>query len=385
MADDRRFQDAGRWIAPDLLFEDGSCRPNRALHVRNGAVVRIAGRADVPESAEIEAIPGIVAPGFVDLQVNGGGGALVNATPPPEALARIAAAHRAFGTVALLPTVITDTYDVREAAVSAAIEVFGEPGIAGLHIEGPHLSVARKGTHDPRHIAPFDDQTLALVTRLRNAGVPVMVTIAAEAITPRDVAAMSDIGAVVSLGHSNARAADVAPLIEAGLRAATHLFNAMSPLTSRELGVVGAVLDSELYAGIICDGIHVDDRAVAIACRARPRRDRMMLVSDAMPTVGGPDSFTLYDQTITLTNGRLKNSDGGLAGAHVTQAEGVHRLAKVVGLGVDAALSMAITHPAQAMRLDGLAEVAGRSLSDLVCLSDDGRFLGALDDVIAAR
>ena len=379
MAEGGPFADAGHWILPEALFEGGRLRRGRAVYLEGGRVLRTADAAEIGTGAPRAEMAGVLSPGFVDLQVNGGGGRLVNTTPTPEAMIEIAAAHRRFGTVAILPTVITDTDAVLDAAAEAAVQALGAPGIAGLHIEGPHLSVARKGTHDAAHVRPFAPATLRRVRRLRDAGVPVMITVAAEAISPADVAALAEMGAVVSIGHSDARAEDVEPLIGAGLRAATHLFNAMSPLTSREPGVVGAVIDSELYAGIICDGIHVDDRAVAIACRARPRPDRMMLVSDAMPTVGGPDRFRLYDDDIALSDGRLVNREGGLAGAHVTQAEGVLRLAQVVGLGLEAALAMAITHPAEAMRLPELAAVEGRLASDLICLAPDGAFLGTPD------
>lgn len=373
---------AEHWIAPELLFAEGRLQPGQALHLRDGHVITVcpvaeAGRAPVPLS-------GIVTPGFVDLQVNGGGGVLLNQTPTVEGMAAIAAAHRLFGTVAILPTLITDAPDVLDLTADAALAARGQKGIAGLHIEGPHISIPRRGTHAERFVRPLDDRTIAVVRRLRQGAVPTMITLAPEAVAPGQIAALVAMGAVVSIGHSDTTAEGVRAALAEGASCFTHLFNAMSPLLHRSPGVVGAALNSSVPAGIICDGIHVADELVGLAIRARPAPDLMFLVSDAMPTVGGPDHFRLYDMDLHLEGGRLVNSEGSLAGAHVTMAESVARLVAVVGVDPAQALRMAVTIPALVMGLPGLAQVAGRASDDLLVLNGRARFRAALPEVIGA-
>jgi N-acetylglucosamine-6-phosphate deacetylase len=296
----------------------------------------------------------------------------------------IAAAHRRFGTVALMPTVITDAAAVLERAVEAALQARGDAGIAGLHIEGPHIDPARKGTHAPEHVRPFEPRTLEHVRRLRAAGVAVMVTLAPEAVTAAQIAALAATGAVVSLGHTDATAEATRAALAAGASCFTHLFNAMSPMLNRAPGVTGAAINSTAHAGIICDGIHVADEMVGLALRARPLPDRMFLVSDAMATVGGPDSFTLYGRTIRLRDGRLVNAEGSLAGAHTTMAASLQRLIRVVGVAPDAALRMATSIPAAVAGQPGLGGLDGRLAEDLVILDADWALTGSCAEVLAA-
>jgi N-acetylglucosamine-6-phosphate deacetylase len=298
-------------------------------------------------------------------------------------MAAIAAAHRRLGTAAILPTLITDAPDVLDRATDAAIAARGQKGIAGLHLEGPHIALARRGTHAAAHVRPLDDHTIALVRRLRAAGVRVLVTLAPEACAPGQIATLAATGAIVSIGHSDATAAEVRAALAEGASCFTHLFNAMSPLLHRAPGVVGAALNSHVPAGIICDGIHVEDDLVGLAIRARPAPDLMFLVSDAMPTVGGPDRFRLYDMEIRVDQGRLVNPEGSLAGAHTTMAESVARLVAAVGLPAETALRMAITIPARVIGAPELAQIAGRPLDEIVLLDPEARFTGLLSDIAA--
>ncbi len=354
------------WIAPKHVFDGQRVLSGHAVRVVDDIVVDL-------DKAPKEAlqINGCVTPGFVDLQVNGGGGVMLNTTPTREGMASIASAHRRFGTVAIMPTVITDTAGVLDRAAEAAIAAKDDEGIIGLHIEGPHISVARRGTHNDANIRDMDIRTMDVVARLRRLDIPVMITLAPEAASEAQITALADMGAVVSIGHTDASANDVEAAIAAGASCATHLFNAMSPMTGRAPGAVGAIINSGIHAGIICDGHHVDDRMIRLALRARPADDLMFLVSDAMATVGGPDHFELYGQSVRLTQGRLINAEGNLAGAHVTQAAGVARLVHHVGIPLDQALRMAVTVPAQVMAQDRLSQIVGRHSRDLVVLSDD--------------
>lgn len=347
------------WLFPEAGIFDGrnlldgySVRPS-------GAGIEIAPSRDI----SARSVRGVVTPGFIDIQVNGGGGVLLNGDPTPEGIARIVAAHRRFGTGALMPTLITDTAEIAEAAAGAALATFGRNGVFGLHLEGPHIALSRRGTHRADLVRPFDAQTLALVTRLRAADCPVLVTLAPEAVESGDVAALVATGARVSLGHSDADAARIRAALAEGASGFTHLFNAMSPLQGRAPGMVGTALASDAYVSMILDGIHVDPEMLALAIRARGRDDRSILISDAMPTVGGPPRFELQGQTIALAGGRLVNADGNLAGAHATMAEGVRRAIRDLRLPLETALRMAITHPADFL---GIGVELGRSPSGVM-------------------
>tara|TARA_R110002051_G_scaffold137753_2_gene210260 strand:- start:12391 stop:13500 length:1110 start_codon:yes stop_codon:yes gene_type:complete len=365
-----------QWILPDAVFDGARLHSDMGVLTDGSHILDLA--YDIPKDAIARRETGIISPGFVDLQVNGGGGILLNQTPTSAGMQAIAKAHRRFGTVAILPTVITDKPYILAQVVEAAIATHGAQGIAGLHIEGPHISVARRGTHAAEFIRPLDDGTIAHVARLRSAGIAVMITVAPEAATPVQIGQLCALGAVVSLGHSDSTSETTNQFLAAGATCFTHLFNAMSQMKNRAPGVVGAAINSDAYAGFICDGIHVADEMLRLALRARPIVDRMFLVSDAMPTVGGPDSFKIYGQTISLHDGQLRNQEGSLAGAHVTQLEGVARLVGKIGIAPEAALRMAITVPARLMGLDHLATLKGRALDDVLLLDapfETARFL----------
>ena len=356
------------WLCPDRLFDGQSVLGGQALGLSQGRTTQIRAQSALPADARRLPLSGTLAPGFLDLQVNGGGDAFLNATPSAAAMATMAAAHRRFGTVAILPTVITDAPEVLTAAVEAALSAKGQPGLLGLHIEGPHLSLTRRGTHSAQWVRPFEPATLSHVKRLRAAGIFVKITVAPEAMSTGQIAALVGTGAVVSIGHSDATAEATRAALAEGATCFTHLFNAMSPMQNRAAGVTGACINSTAYAGIICDGHHVADEMVGLAIRARPVPDRMFLVSDSMSTVGGSDRFVLYGQEVRLIGGRLVNSEGSLAGAHVTMAEGVQRLISVVGIPPEQALTMAISTPAHLAQQPALASPVARDLADLVLL-----------------
>ena len=368
------------WVAPEYLFNGQEVMCEQAVRIVDGRITEIA---KTPGSAV--RIKGCLTPGFVDLQVNGGGGVMLNTTPTRSGMADIAAAHRTFGTVAVMPTVITDHWAVLEQAADAAVAAKGDDGIIGLHIEGPHISVARRGTHNASHIRTMDDRTLNVVAGLRRHDIAVMITVAPEATTHDQIAALAQMGAVVSIGHTDATCEDTEAAISAGASCATHLFNAMSPMVGRAPGAVGAVINSHVWSSIICDGFHVDDRMIKLALRARPDDSLMFLVSDAMATVGGPAQFDLYAQNVHLEKGRLINVEGKLAGAHVTQAEGVARLVHKIKISLAQALRMAITVPARIVGKANLAQVIDRPVCDILVLSNDLTVAGTLGQTQSAK
>jgi len=371
--------DAPLWLCPDLVFDGQALQAGLAVGIAGDVVTGLRPASEV----QAHRVAGVITPGYVDLQVNGGGGVLLNNHATPEAMAVIAAALRRFGTVAILPTVITDAPEVLAQAVDAVLAAKAMPGILGLHVEGPHISLARRGTHAAEFVRPLDDVTMAHVKRLRDAGVAVMITLAPEAVQRGQVAQLVALGAIVSIGHSDATEADVQAMLAEGASCFTHLFNAMSPMQGRAPGVTGAAINSTAACGFICDGHHVADAMLGLAIRARPQPDRMFLVSDCMSTVGGADSFVLYGQDIQVQGGRLVNAEGSLAGAHVTMAESVARLITVLGIAPEQALRMAISVPAAVIGAQALAQIIGRRAEDLLVLGADWLPVATCAEVLA--
>jgi len=368
-----------RWISFDNVFDGDKLHANGCVEIVSGSINELS---TTNKTKAEHHISGLLTPGYIDLQVNGGGGVLLNTTPTQKGMQLIADAHRTFGTTAVMPTVITDHPDVLDRAADAAIKARSYRGIVGLHIEGPHISVERRGIHAVEYIRPLDTRTLNVVERLRAEHVVVMITLAPEAATPEQVAQLTAMQAIVSIGHTNSTAKKINETIAAGASCATHLFNAMSPMTGRAPGAVGAVINSDCYAGIICDGHHVSDEMIGLAIRARPKSDRVFVVSDAMMTVGGPDQFDLYGKTIKLNNGRLINVEGSLAGAHITQAQGVKRLVENAGINLVDALKMATAVPASCIGVPELGKLLGQSVDDAIVLGKDLTLKASLDTIL---
>ena len=359
-------------IAPRLAWSGGILAEGLVVEVEGGAVARVRPAAgETPDAA-----PHLLMPAPTDLQVNGGGGVLLNDEPTAGGMRAIAAAHRARGTGRLLPTLISDAPEVMEAAVEAAIACAGADGVEGLHLEGPHIAPARRGAHDAAHIRPLDGRTMAALRRLRAAGVPVLLTLAPERVDPAALGEVAAMGVVVSAGHSEATAEEARAAFAAGVAGVTHLFNAMPPMLSRAPGLVGAAIGSQAWCGIIADGHHVAWEMLALAIRARPRQGRTVLVSDAMPSVGGPDRFALGGREVRLEDGRLTDEAGTLAGAHLDMLTAVANLHHHAGVPLASAVAMATDAPRAAMRLPPLALAPGTALADLAALGEDLRPAG---------
>ena len=351
-------------IAPDLLWRDGALRRGQGVRLEAGTIASVGPLGGTPDLT-----PHLLMPGPTDLQVNGGGGTMLNSDPTPEGLARIVAAHRALGTGEIMATVITDAPEVMEAAAEAVIAA-RLPGLLGLHIEGPHIAPERRGTHAPEHVRPLDRRTLRLAKRLRGAGVPVMLTLAPERSDPALMRRLAAAGVVLSAGHSAATAEEMRSALENGVSCVTHLYNAMPPMTGRAPGLLGAAILSNAFAGLIADGIHVSWDMIRIALAARPP-GRTFAVSDAMATVGGPDRFTLYGRSIELRGGALVNSEGNLAGAHLDMRTALANLHRRAGLSLAAAVAMTTDIPRAAMRLPPHEIAAGVETSRLLALDAD--------------
>lgn len=364
-------------IAGARIF-DGQAWHNRcAVIVRDGVVERIEAGGEVPAGMTvIELDGGMIAPGFVDLQVNGGGGVMLNDAPSVEAIRTICAAHARFGTTALLPTLITDTPELTAAAVAAGADAAREkvPGFLGLHLEGPHLSHSRKGAHDPALIRPMTDADEAALIAARGKMPVLLTTIAPESVDQTRVSRLKQADVVVSLGHTDSDYQTAQSFAQAGATMVTHLFNAMSQIGNREPGVVGAAVDSHmLYAGLIADGIHVHPAAMKIALKAKKGDGKIFLVTDAMATIGTDmKSFTLNGRLIKRENGSLRLEDGTLAGADLDMISAVRFMHKIIGLELEEALKMASLYPAEVVGQDGrLGRLITGSAANIVHLSND--------------
>lgn len=341
------------------IFDGTSLHSDAALLLHSDGAVEIVNRNNLPEGfAKCMLDGGIIAPGFVDLQVNGGGGVMFNDAQTVETLHVMAEAHATTGTAALLPTLITDTPERTRAAIDAVTRAIDEklPGIIGIHLEGPHLSVARKGAHDVNLIRPMTDVDTEVFLAAADQLANVMLTVAPENVRDDQISQLSAAGVIVSLGHTNASYERCMSAFDAGACCATHLFNAMSQLNSREPGLVGAVLThGAVSAGLIADTIHVHPATMRAALAAKTANEsgsgQIFLVTDAMAT-GGCDiqEFTLNGRMIKREQGRLTLADGTLAGADLDFGQAISVLVNQVGRTVQDAIAMATAVPAGLLR-----------------------------------
>lgn len=359
------------------IFDGEGWHEEAALIVAYGEVEAVVPAASIPAGVKrIEADGSMLAPGFVDLQVNGGGGVMLNDHPDIASIETICAAHAPFGTTALLPTLITDTPEITAAAMEAGRQAVAKkvPGFLGLHLEGPHLSLTRKGAHDPKLIRKMEDADLKALVAAVGAMPVLLTTVAPESVGLEQVEALAKAGVIVSLGHTDTSHATAIAYAKAGATMATHLFNAMSPLGSREPGLVGAALDTgTLFAGLIADGIHVDPAVMAIALRAKRGPGKIFLVTDAMATIGTHmSSFTLNGRTVYRKDGSLRLADGTLAGADLDMISAVRFMHRTIGLDLGEALRMASLYPAEAVgRSQRLGRLAKGARANIVALTGD--------------
>ena len=365
-----------RAITGARIFDGETWHDRMALVVSDGMVEGLIA-ADSPTDAErVPANGAWLVPGFIDLQVNGGGGALLNETPDLDAIRTMCAAFAQFGTTALLPTLITDTPAVQEKAFAAGAEAarLGVPGFLGMHIEGPHLAVSRKGAHDPLLIRPMDAEDEARLIACRRALPNLIVTVAAETVGPEQISRLAAAGITVSIGHSDGTYAQVSAAVEAGASMVTHLFNAQSQIGNREPGVVGSALDlGGISAGLIADGIHVHPASIAIALRAKRGPGQIFLVTDAMSITGTDwESFELTGQTVYRKDGALRLANGTLAGADLTMIDAVAFMHRTIGVPLDEVLRMASLYPAKALGIDAThGHLMRGARADFTVLSPD--------------
>ncbi len=354
-------------IAAPQLFDGTAMRGPATVRISNGRIESVSFEEQkAPASTKLPADT-ILAPGFIDIQVNGGGGVLLNDQPTVAGVRRIVEAHRGGGTTGCLPTLITDRSGVIEQLAAVAQGCLQIPGVLGFHLEGPALNRSRKGIHPESEIRVPSERDLAAIKSFGICGRSV-VTLAPECVPASLIEEIIAAGLRVSAGHSEVTAAEMELAVDRGVSGVTHLFNAMSQLKAREPGLVGAALqDDRLFAGIICDGVHVDRTGLRVAFRCKGR-DRLMLITDAMPLIGTrTNEFVLHGTRITLHENRLTGPDGTLAGAHLTMIEAVRNAVALLGISLVDALVMASRTPARFLGLDAeFGRIAPGYRADLV-------------------
>jgi len=359
-------------LVADHVFDGAAVRENTAVVIDGSRIADLVPASKLSTGISVRNLPAgtWLAPGFIDLQVNGGGDVLFNDEPTAEGALRIAAAHRKFGTTSLLPTLITDSPEKMRLAFETANTVAGrEPAILGVHLEGPYLSPEKPGVHDVRHIRPPSSDDLAMLTAPREGSL--LVTLAPEVVPPGFVAKLAAAGVRVSLGHSMATYRQTCAAMAEGLTGFTHLFNAMRPLASREPGPIARALESsDAWCGLIVDGVHVDPAMLRLALRGL---GRPMLVTDAMPPVGGcRGSFSLCGQKITVREQSCVTEQSTLAGTALDMATAVKNCVRLLAVSLPEALRFASANPAAFLGLDKmLGTLAPGYRADLVAFHPD--------------
>lgn len=378
---------AGEALLADRIFDGYRMHRQSAVLVENGRISGVAPQANLPEGYRCKTLPfgALLVPGFIDVQVNGGGGVLLNDQPTADGMRAIARAHRQFGTTGCLPTLITDTREAVQAAIAAARTAAGHDGILGLHLEGPFINPARAGIHPPERIATAALADLEWLREFSACGAP-LITLAPECVPEGFIKALASAGIVVAAGHTEASFTVMDRAIAEGLRGVTHLHNAMSPMLAREPGVVGAAFShARLFTSLIVDGIHVD-AAVVRASFAAVGAERILLITDAMPTIGTTlDEFKLMGRSIKLRNGRLTSEAGTLAGAHLDMACAVRTAVECAAVPLEDALRCASLTPARFLGLDPeRGTLLPGAHADIVALDSDLRVLNTWVAGVAA-
>ena len=356
------------------IFDGNSFLYDQAVVIESDQIIKVVPLKGLDDGIEtIDLNGGVLAPGFIDLQVNGGGGAFFTNDTSVSGLQTMLDGHRPTGTTSMLPTMISDTREVHQSGVKAIADAVeqGMKGILGVHIEGPFFAMAKRGAHNKIYIRTMDSDDLEWITNIE--GFKVLVTLAPEKTQPGQIKALSDAGVVVCAGHTNGEYEDVVRGINEGLTGFTHLYNAMSPQSGREPGVVGAALESDnTWCGIIADNHHVHVGSIKVALAAKPQ-GKLYLVSDAMSTVGSEKkSFTIYGEEIFEKGGALVNAEGRLAGSAIGMIDAVRITHKDVGVSLEEALRMSSLYPAEFMQLEGeLGRVKHGYRADLVHFSEE--------------
>ena len=335
------------------IFSDHKLLDNKALLIDGENIIGIVAKNDIPDNIKIQQLNGgILSPGFIDLQVNGGGGKLFNNSSDKESLDEIIKAHQHFGTTSIMPTVISDSLNVLQRCTSTiSNEINNNKSLLGVHIEGPFFNVKYRGVHQKQYINTINNDYLNLFESLQ--GHPVMLTLAPECISIKQLKHLKSLGFKILAGHTDASYDQLEEAIKYGLDGFTHLFNAMGQISAREPGVVGSALNfNNTAASIIVDLHHVHPSLIEMSYKQKPK-GKLFFVSDSMATINhGEPSFELYDEVVSESNGRLINSEGKLAGSSITQIDAIKNAYTSCNITLSDAIAMATSYPAEYLGVD---------------------------------
>jgi N-acetylglucosamine-6-phosphate deacetylase len=373
-----------RALVNGRVFDGQQLQTGLTVILEGGKVSAMLPHSNIPASVtEHHDLKGrILAPGLVDIQVNGGGGLMFNDAPTLDTIRVMAAAHRRYGTTGFLPTLISTDSETMERAIDAVRQAIAQsvPGVLGIHLEGPHLSPEKRGIHHAERFCPIDETAFRLLTSLKAART--LVTLAPESSNLKTISRLAGQGVIVFGGHSDATYEQTVEALGAGMRGFTHLFNAMSPLQSRAPGMVGAALqDRESWCGLIADGAHVHPATFDVAVKAK-RKGYSILVTDAMASVGSDQkSFTFDGLDIDVSNGSCRLASGALAGSDLDMITAVRNAARFAGLSPFEALRMASTYPAHALGLEKqLGYIRVGYKASFIEIDDDLKLFGSWVD-----
>ena len=346
------------------IYTGSDVLTDHAVVVENGLIKQVCPVAELPDGVEVRDLDGAnLSPGFIDLQLNGCGGVMLNDEITAETMQIMHRANLKSGCTSFLPTLITSSDEDMRAVITAAREYHNQyqNQSLGLHLEGPYLNVAKKGIHSVDHIRKSDSEMIDLICE--NRDLVAKVTLAPELNDPEHIERLHKAGVVVSIGHTNATYAEARKGFESGITFATHLFNAMTPMVGREPGVVGAIYDTpEVYAGIIADGFHVDYANIRIAHKIKG--EKLVLVTDATAPAGADmEYFIFVGKKVYYRDGKCVDENGTLGGSALTMIEAVQNTVEHAGIALDEALRMATLYPATAM---GVEDKLGRIKKGMV-------------------
>ena len=362
------------------IFTGEQWLDNHAVIIEGETISEICAIDNLPTGVthKIDLLGERLIPGLIDTQVNGGGGVLFNDAPTVATLRSMGEAHRKFGTTGFYPTLISDDLDVVEKAIAAVAQAMEAklPGVLGIHLEGPFLNPERKGVHNSTKFKIIDEAAFELLTSLKVG--KTLITIAPELTTPEMISRFVKAGVIVAAGHTAATYEQTKLALSAGLSSFTHLYNAMTPLSSREPGVVGAALENNnAWCGIIVDGLHVHPASLKVAHQAKAR-GKMVLVTDAMPSVGATQKdFMLNGELIRCDNGKLTTATGTLAGSDLDMLRAVKNAIELIGLDTDEAIKMASTYPAAMMGESKLGAIKPGYTASMILIDDNYQIIGS--------
>ncbi|CAK1728088.1 N-acetylglucosamine-6-phosphate deacetylase [Vibrio crassostreae] len=335
------------------IYTGSDVLTDHAVVIENELIKKVCPISELPEGIEVRDLDGAnLSPGFIDLQLNGCGGVMLNDEITAETMQIMHKANLKSGCTSFLPTLITSSDEDMRAVITAAREYHNQyqNQSLGLHLEGPYLNVAKKGIHSVDHIRKSDNEMIELICD--NSDLVAKVTLAPELNDPEHIERLHKAGVVVSIGHTNATYAEARQGFESGITFATHLFNAMTPMVGREPGVVGAIYDTpEVYAGIIADGFHVDYANIRIAHKIKG--EKLVLVTDATAPAGADmEYFIFVGKKVYYRDGKCVDENGTLGGSALTMIEAVQNTVEHAGIALDEALRMATLYPATAIGVE---------------------------------